>query len=1576
MRTKWKKLIAGMCVAAMGLSMFGFVSAPTQKVQATEVLEASVGRHVLNFNSDWGFYRGDLDNAQELDFDDSKFANVTLPHTMQLAKKHCPGANGVYQGVGWYRRYFTLDESYSNKKIQIQFEGVMTDSDVYLNGEKIYTRNGGYVGFTVDITDKVKLGENNVLALRVSKVDSPDTPPGKSEASLDFHYWGGIYRDVNMIVTERTSVTDALEADQIGGGGIFITYPEVSREEALVNVKTDVANDNEETHSVCVKQILQDKEGQTVAKMESEPQEISAGESYQFEQEMVVSSPHLWGIDDPYLYNLVTEVYEDGVKVDEVENNAGIRTIDFKSDGFYLNGERVYLRGANRHQAYQNVGDAAPNSMQYRDALQIKQNGFNAVRAAHYPQDPAFLDACDELGIVVIECQPGWQNFTDTQVFYDRTIRDTREMIRRDRNHPSIVLWEASLNETNTSEQWAKDAIAAAREEYPGNQLFLASDYGYHGELYDVCYKVQDTQWSSNQEDWVDFDPEKPFLTREWGDWEGSSKALRKDGESALNTQIYTRERYLNGDGYSDWGGLDRSERIGGHFLWSWNDYARGSNAVTLGSGTVDIDRYEKNGYYWFQSMLPSDNPIYGAMVYISSDYSEKSSLSVPVFSNCDSVRLYQNGELIQEITRDEAGQDVPYIMAKSGSPIYDFQLSEFKAGTLVAEGIVDGEVACTYEVNTPGKAVGIEVEIGTRDVEPEADGSDLIPVYIKVVDEKGTIIPDYNGKIHVEVSGNGTLVGENIPRIQVEDQTPEKGIGFAFVRTSMEAGNIQITASAEGLADGVGIVTTKASDDVFVPDGEHAEWTMTEADLEDPAYSYKNIAEGMPVTVSSEQPGNEKGRLTDGDELTRWCAEGNSFPQWAEVDLGAATALSGFQMIWENPETAYQYTIEVSNDRIHYESVIDMTGNTEANGELETQLQKAVGRFVRLTVTGTNNGWASLYEFKIIPDEEAEEPEPGKCIQNEAIERLEATSSAEGRGADKLRDGVTEIGSGWLSESREFPQTVTIYFNKPQTLLGSRIYWEKDSSWYTYDLEVTRDGSTWESVIQDMRVGGQHYKPETFTEIQENVIATRVTIKNVEAGGVYQIGIAEWMLYGYEYEEPEPEPVKEYEYLSDLVWTSAYSDYTDVKKDEAAYGGKLVLNTPDGMREFSKGLGTDTKSEIVYTFEEGKYNRFETYIGINAAAGRDDGQVIFRIYGDDELLYESPVKMRDDNCEFVSVDIAGITTLKLEAVWNGEGRYGTHADWADAKLYLRQEEPAAPVELSKSVLEYALSLAESASTEGVVDSVVQNFNDAKAVAEDILAKAQAGDPSLTQEMVDESWQNLIKAMQYLSFKQGDKTDLQKVIDLAKTFDLSQYLEEGQQAFTDALAAAEAVLADGDAMQDEVDQSWRDLLKAMSELRLKPNKDALKALIDEANGLSTEGADEETVTEFQNALAAAAAVFDNEQASEEEVTAAEENLKVALDQLKAQTGENTGDSGSAGGDASTGNAGSSGTTGGSGIADNGSTEKAGAASGSRTVQDNAKAARTGDAAPIAGMAAVMILAAVGIMYYGRKKERR
>ena len=321
--------------------------------------------------------------------------------------------------------------------------------------------------------------------------------------------------------------------------------------------------------------------------------------------------------------------------------------------------------------------------------------------------------------------------------------------------------------------------------------------------------------------------------------------------------------------------------------------------------------------------------------------------------------------------------------------------------------------------------------------------------------------------------------------------------------------------------------------------------------------------------------------------------------------------------------------------------------------------------------------------------------------------------------------------------------------------------------------------------------------------------------------------------------------------------------------------------------------------------------------------------------------------------------------------------------------LYVDEIRDTDEEELLTAVLEYALSLAETADTEGAVDSVLQNFSDAKAAAEDILARVQADDSSVTQEMVDEAWQNLIEAMQYLAFKLGDKTDLQKVIDMAKSLDLSEYLDAGQQAFTDALAAAEAVLANGDAMQEEVDQSWKDLLKAMSELRRIPSKDALKDLIDEADDVSTEGADEETIAAFQNALAAAVAVYDNGQATEDEVVTAEENLRAALDQLRAAAGD-TNESGDAGSGGSTGTGGNDQDQSGQ----NQNSQTAGNAGGSgadASGEDNAspqadtvgnssaqKSAKTGDtAAPIAGAAAGMMLAAAaGVAAYRRRRETR
>lgn len=1071
------------------------------------VMSIAEARTLLNFNSDWGFWRGEKPGAEKPGYDDSGFARITLPHTMRLETKHCGGAANVYQGIGWYRRYFTVPDEFRNQRVVLDFEGVMIDSTYYLNGEEIGTRNGGYIGFSLDITDKIKWGESNVLAVRVSNRDNPDTPPGKPLANLDFHYYGGIYRDVAMKVTDKLHITDPLSADRVAGGGVFVTYPSVSEEVATVHVRTHVKNDREAAAGLKVRTLLKDADGRIVARGETPASSLSSGDDRHFEQKLDVPHPHLWDTKSPYLYTLVSEIVVDGRPVDVVETRIGIRTIAFKPDGFYLNGKKLYLRGANRHQSYQNVGDAAPNSMQRRDALQIRDNGFNFVRATHYPQDPAFLDACDELGLLVIECQPGWQFFGKSRTFYDRTHRDTREMIRRDRNRPSVILWETSLNETGYSEQWARESTEIAHAEYPGNQMYTAADYGYHGKYYDACYKVVDCSLDGVQKD---FNPDKPFLTREWGDW--GHQSLRKQGEALMLDQVHARQDQLNGRGYPDWGGLDANKRIAGYCLWSWNDYARGSASVTLGSGAVDIDRFGKYSAYWLETMQPARDPQYGPKVFVASTNSPDSSLDVDVFSNCDSVKFYRNGKFVGEQTREEALKACPHIGEKGGSPIFRFSLSGYEAGELKAEAYLDGKLVKTHAVSTPGNPARVVVEPDLKGIAPVADGSDLIPVHVKVVDAEGTVVPGFKGNVRVGVEGAGALVGGKMPRIRVENQQPDGGIGFFFAKTGNSPGKLILKASSDGLEAGEAVVETLPFTGRFVP-GPEPRWTRSEADLEDKAELFLNLAAGCPVTVSSAQEQNPAAAVTDEDEGSRWTASDGSFPQTVEIDLKAPASMSAVEIIWENP-LAYVFRLETSGDRKTWFPAAE--GKAVQGRSLSPVRTHA--RYVRVVVTGVEGeaGWASIREIRVRPLGEGEELSPGEPVPNADVVCLTASAPSEpDRGTDKLRDGETVIGSGWLSASSECPQSVTMEFKSPQTLTGSRIYWEKDSSQYTYDMEVSSDGKNWNKVMDQRQVAGQYFKPEFFPVPVKNVRYVRVTLTQVNSGaGVNKIGMAEWILY------------------------------------------------------------------------------------------------------------------------------------------------------------------------------------------------------------------------------------------------------------------------------------------------------------------------------------------------------------------------------------------------------------------------------------------------------------------------------
>jgi hypothetical protein len=900
-------------------------------------------RKAFNLNTNWAFFRGDIKGAESVKFNDERWYAVSIPHSMRLEKKHNGGAK-VYQGVGWYRRYFKIDKWAIGKRITLNFEGVQKNCEVFLNGEKVATHYGGYLGFVIDITAGVKFDRSNVLALRVANTNDPFTPPGKELERLDFNYYGGIYRDVSLIITNKLYISDPLEANKIAGGGLFITYPKVEKQRAEINIKTHLVNGTG-IDSVTLINSIRDRNGKEVAR--SVTKDLVKDEM-QFDQSLVVLQPKLWHPDHPYQYHVISQVYKGKNLSDEKITLMGIRSISFRSsegkaDGFYINGEQLYLRGANRHQNYQFIGDAAAKSMQYRDAMQLKKGGFNAVRAAHYPQSPAFLDACDEIGLLVIECEPGWQLFNKDSVFIKRTYQQVREMIRRDRNRPSVFLWETSLNESPSPDSWAKEIVRIAHEEMPNNQMFTADDYFAKGrKYYDVSYKVIN-------EDGTDPKPDMPSLTREWGDtWvadpqkENSLRASRMYTAKGLLAQCILRQNALNGTmieeegGYWDHAKLDANKRISGYFLWSYNDYTRGSDVITAFSGVVDIDRHEKFGYYQLQAMQNARNPVYGPMIFIAG-YNSRPDLdsTITVFSNCDRVKLYRNNRLIGDMTRKENAVTAPFVAARGGSPYYTFKTSDYEPGELKAVGTIDSKVAAVHVVKTPGKPDHLEIEVADYGIKPIADGSDMIPVYIKVCDKNGVVITNTKAqqsfKINLQVVGAGGLIGASVPRIEAAVQYTEGGIGYGIIRTFEKAGNILITARSSGLKPASKIIRTIPYGGKFLQDGIHPGWKI-EKEMEDTSVlSPDSVAELPPpikltpemITVPGENQQTKLENLIDHNPSTIWMPGNNHLPAELVINLGNSYTLKGSRMIWGKDSDWYTYSIAVSTNGINWQNVI-----------------------------------------------------------------------------------------------------------------------------------------------------------------------------------------------------------------------------------------------------------------------------------------------------------------------------------------------------------------------------------------------------------------------------------------------------------------------------------------------------------------------------------------------------------------------------------------------------------------------------------------------------------------------------
>jgi beta-galactosidase len=510
-----------------------------------------------------------------------------------------------------------------------------------------------------------------------------------------------------------------------------------------------------------VKTIIVDADGQDTAVALSNPETLAAGAAREITQEIRLAQPKLWSPRAPTLYQLRSELMEDGKTLETQSTRVGIRKIQIDNDGLRINGEKFTLQGVNRHQEYPYIGNALPDAAQYRDARKIKEAGFDFIRLSHYPQSPAFLEACDELGLVVMDSVMGWQYFNRDPAFTDLKLQECRQLIRRDRNHPSVVVWEVSLNETRMPKSFVARAQAIAHEEYPGDQCYTCGwqdgyDVFIQARQHGGCRAITNRPCLvSEYGDWEYYAQNAGFEQNQWNDLkqaDRSSRQLRGDGEIRLLQQAFNFQEAHN-DNLKTTAFAD--------CVWVMYDYNRGYADDVESSGVMDLFRLPKFGYWFFRSQrdageLIAGQPL-GPVLFIANYWTGQSPLDVRIYSNCEEVGLYVNGQLV-----GRQRPDVSRVTTNLRRAPFTFKLAQFQPGTLRAVAYIGGRQVASAERRTPGEPDSVAVRFDLSGCAFGKNQRDTAFCYADVRDKNGTIVPAASIPIFFGAAGNARLVGSN----------------------------------------------------------------------------------------------------------------------------------------------------------------------------------------------------------------------------------------------------------------------------------------------------------------------------------------------------------------------------------------------------------------------------------------------------------------------------------------------------------------------------------------------------------------------------------------------------------------------------------------------------------------------------------------------------------------------------------------------------------------------------------------------------------------------------------------------
>ena len=761
------------------------------------------GRRSYSLNRGWQFVRG----GSEKPAADAAWQRVTLPHGVDEALPEEASGGRNYRGPAWYRRHFVLPGDEADRRQMLYFEGVMGRCRVWVNGVEVATHAGGYLPLAVDITEKLKSGELNEILVCADNSDDPSYPPGKPQDQLDFTYFGGIYRDAWLISTPGVHISDANAENRVAGGGIFFRTMEVDfdlRRSSLPLVRAladvHVRNDSEDAFRGSVRVELPG-----LGECEKTLQLAAGGSAQmQFPLELRVKPSQLWFPENPSMHELKVSLIDAQGRIGDCRRvPVGIRIVKFTPKGVEINGQKLKgkLLGANRHQDYAVLGHAVPNNLQVEDAHKLHDAGIRIIRLAHTPADPAFLDACDRFGMLVIVPTPGWQ-FCGTGRFVDCVYDDIRNMIRRDRNHPSVVLWEPVLNESHFPEDFAYKARKITHEEYPVPGCAAACDsFSKGAEAYDVLYSHPPVSAAACTEGGTPFDhtDTKAYFTREWGDtvdnWvshNSDARASRRWGEIPMLEQL---RHYMSPDDVRTcWKTLCEAPdwHVGGA-MWHSFDHQRGYHPDPFYGGMADAFRQPKLLYYAFMAQRPQNRP----MVYIAHGLTPFSPRDVTVLSNCDEVRLTSQGAepvTLKPETNAAGTMHMPLVFENAWSFTRSKELTRsggLAQDCVVAEGLIDGKVVCRHELRPARRPAKLRLRVDATLPELCADGCTVVPVVAEVVDQDGHVKRLSNEKIVFKVEGAGEAVNRG-PQDVVWGTAP------LLVRVGEQPGEIRITASVQ----------------------------------------------------------------------------------------------------------------------------------------------------------------------------------------------------------------------------------------------------------------------------------------------------------------------------------------------------------------------------------------------------------------------------------------------------------------------------------------------------------------------------------------------------------------------------------------------------------------------------------------------------------------------------------------------------------------------------------------------------------------------------------------------------------